>query len=151
VEPPELQMIAVRLSQALSPADRRFRIRVHLSADPSVNAFALPGGHIVVHSGLILEAQNAEELAAVLGHCMGHGPHAHSMRHMVESVGLWALIKGIVGNTKEWKGPAAIGAALTRLSFSRDDEREADHAGWTYLRQAHLHSSSLKSFFMHMN
>ena len=150
--PPELGVIAARLSQALSEKDRRFAIHVHLAANPSVNAFALPGGHIVVNSGLILEARSADELAGVLGHEMGHVTHRHAMRHLVEAAGVWALIRGMAGDTRGWEGAAAgMGLVLTRLSFSRDDEREADRAGWQYLRQAHLRSSSLQDFFMHLS
>jgi predicted Zn-dependent protease len=128
----------------------RFKYEFHVAEDASLNAFALPGGVIVVHTGLIQATTRPEELAGVLAHEVQHVELRHSIRGMVKDLGLhglFAIATGDLGATL--LGEAAVG--LTSLKFSRDDEREADQAGFDALIAAGIDPSGMPSFFETMS
>jgi len=108
-----------------------------------VNAFALPGNHIFVFSGLIDHAQNPDEVAGVLAHEMGHLELRHPTRGMIQQLGLSAVVSLMFG------GNAAGNVALlaTTLSYTRDMEREADARAIALLERAHIRTDGLASFF----
>ncbi len=114
-----------------------------LVRDRSVNAFALPGGFVGVHLGLIALTASRDELAAVLAHEMSHVTQRHIARSIASSsrqslVGLAALVLGVLAASRSGNGDATqaviVGsqAAMVQgqLNFSRDMEREADRIGW---------------------
>ena len=114
-----------------------------LVRDRSVNAFALPGGFVGVHLGLIAMTGSRDELAAVLAHEMSHVTQRHIARSIASSsrqslVGLAALLLGVLAASRSGSGDATqaviVGsqAAMVQgqLNFSRDMEREADRIGW---------------------
>ena len=126
--------------------------------DASLNAFALPGGFIGVHTGLIVEARSESELAAVLGHEIAHV----TQRHIAQMVGnqgrtglimLASLIVAILAagsNSQAAEAAIATGSAAgiqSQLSFSRDFEREADRIGLQILSQAGFDVRGMSSFF----
>ncbi|SNS38651.1 Putative Zn-dependent protease, contains TPR repeats [Noviherbaspirillum humi] len=126
--------------------------------DPMLNAFALPGGFIGVHSALILAAQSESELASVLAHEIGHV----SQRHIARMIGqqkqdalipLAAMVMAALAARSSSNASAALmmggqGYAMQRqLSFSRDAEREADRVGLQILGQAGFDTSGMISFF----
>jgi beta-barrel assembly-enhancing protease len=126
--------------------------------DPVLNAFALPGGFIGVHSALILTAQTESELASVLAHEIGHVAQRHIARmlgsHKQDSlISLAALIVGALAATASPDAGMGImmggqGLAIQRqLNFSRDAEREADRIGLDILRQAGYETSGMINFF----
>ena len=132
---------------AASP-DRSFTFRFEVMRDPSVNAFAAPGGLVVVHTGLLAAARTPEEVAGVLSHEVVHVLHRHSMRQMVFAVGLDGAIRLLVGSPD---GAAAMLAGtafdLTSLGFSRDQERDADLGGLDLLQRARMPAQGLIGFF----
>jgi beta-barrel assembly-enhancing protease len=114
-----------------------------LVRDRAVNAFALPGGFVGVHLGLIAMTASRDELAAVLAHEMSHVTQRHIARSIASSsrqsmVGLAALLLGVLATSRAGNGDATqaviVGsqAAMVQgqLNFSRDMEREADRIGW---------------------
>ncbi|MDP3841770.1 MAG: M48 family metalloprotease [Oxalobacteraceae bacterium] len=131
--------------------------------DPALNAFALPGGFIAVHSALVLAAQNESELASVMAHEIGHVAQRHIARMLGRQkqdalLPLAAILLGVlaagVGNAGD--APAALvmggqGLALQRqLNFSREAEREADRIGLQILREAQFDTSGMVAFFGRM-
>lgn len=117
--------------------------------DPSINAFAMPGGYIGVHSGLIVSSESESELAGVVAHEIGHVSQRHIARGLTQqsqNSGVMmaavaaALLAAVAGGGADLAtGLAAFGqaAAIDRqLGFSRDAEREADRAGVEMLRKA---------------
>jgi beta-barrel assembly-enhancing protease len=114
-------------------ADLAYTFRVVDTAE--INAFALPGGFIYVHRGLIEAAENESELAGVLGHEIGHVVARHGVDQMrraqIANLGLGvlgSLLGG--GRAAEVGGMAAdLVASGTFMKFSRDAEREADQLG----------------------
>jgi beta-barrel assembly-enhancing protease len=110
----------------------------------------LPGGVIVVNTGLIEATTRPEELAGVLVHEVQHVELRHSIRGMVKNLGLRGLFAFAAGDlTGSLRGEAAVG--LTSLKFSRDDEREADQAGFDALIAVGIDPSGMPSFFETMS
>ncbi len=139
-----LAQLGARLAAAVAP-DTPFTF--FLVADPSLNAFALPGGFIGVHTGLILAAHTEAELAAVLAHEMAHVTQRHiarlferSRQNTVTAVATLALaVLAARANPQAAGGLLALGESAQRqhlLAFSREAEREADRVGLEALAQA---------------
>ncbi|HKQ96250.1 MAG TPA: M48 family metallopeptidase [Candidatus Polarisedimenticolia bacterium] len=105
---------------------------IHVIDDPkTVNAFAAPGGHLFVYSGLLLAAGNEAEVAAVLAHETGHVVGRHVERAIVNAYGLQALTAAAVGRNPSPAQEIAAGIAGTGLmrAHSRGEETEADEYG----------------------
>lgn len=131
--------------------------------DPTLNAFAGPGGHIGVHSGLILTTQTEDELASVLGHEIAHVtqrhlPRAfeHQQRMTVPTIAamLGAIILGAYGGGDA--GVAAItavqaGAVQNQIDFTRQNESEADRIGIQTLAAAGFDARAMADFFGRMH
>ena len=122
------------------------RYEFHVAQDATVNAFALPGGIVVVNTGLLQAAQRPEELAGVLGHEIEHVEQRHGLQALAKDWGwraAWALLAG------EWGGtlPADAATQLGSLKFSRDAERKADAGGFDRLVAAGINPSGMRDFF----
>lgn len=129
--------------------DSKYRYRFHVAKNDVVNAFAVPGGIIVVHTGLIDATRRPEELAGVLAHEVQHVEQRHSLEAMVKDLGLrglWALVTGDLGGGLI--GQAAL--ELTSLGFSRDAEAEADAKGFDELVEAGIDPGGMADFFVIM-
>lgn len=140
-----LQLLTDRLV-ATTPTAVPFTVRVHQS--PVVNAFALPGGHIVVFQGLVTAAQSPEEVAGVLAHEMAHQIQRHPMRGLIHAMGL-RVISGVVlgGFSAAAASGAHLGEVLFTLSYSRENETEADQIGIKMLNKANIRGDGLVEFF----
>ena len=129
--------------------------------DPMLNAFALPGGFIGVHSALVLAAQSESELASVLGHEIGHV----AQRHIARMIGqqkqdaLIPLAAMVLSALAAKASPdAAMGIMLggqglqiqRQLNFSRDAEREADRIGFQIMSAGGYDTSGMVAFFQRM-
>lgn len=128
-------------------ADARTQFTFFGIRDSSVNAFAMPGGYIGVHSGLLLTAQSESELASVLGHEVAHVTQKHLARMLAQQSrdSVWTLAAlALAILAARSNGQAAMGAVMAaqaqalsnRLAFSRDNEREADRVGVSLLSKA---------------
>jgi len=103
-----------------------------------VNAFALPGGYVYVYEGLLLQASDEAELAAVLGHEIGHVVERHAMKQLSKQYSYEFLVSLVLGNQPgRWSGLAAnLFGTAGLLKFSRDDEYEADKLAVVYTNAA---------------
>lgn len=139
--------------------DREFEFFV--IRDPQINAFALPGGYIGVHSGLLLTAESESEFASVMGHEIAHvtqrhiaqmvGSQGRSMAVMLGSL----LIGALAANSNPQLAEAAMvagqaGAIQQQLGYSRGFEREADRIGLQLLDQAGFDPRGMPGFFTRM-
>jgi predicted Zn-dependent protease len=128
--------------------------------DPMINAFALPGGFIGVHSQLLISAQNESELASVLSHEIGHVQQRHIARMIGQQkqdalLPLAALLLAALVGKAGGGADAAMGVMLggqglaiqRQLNFSRDAEREADRVGFQTMRAAGYDTSGMVAFF----
>jgi Zn-dependent protease with chaperone function len=138
-----LEEIGTRLAQARPTP---YRYRFSLADDPSINAFAMPAGFIVVHRGLIEKAASADEVAGVLAHEIEHAEQRHALRALVQELGfaaVWITVTGDVGGglAGEWlKG-------LAGMQFSRTQEAAADAGGYRRLLAAKIDPRGMASFF----
>ncbi len=128
--------------------DARFEFDIHVSRDSNVNAFALPGGHVVMNTGLLLRADSAEEVAGVLAHEMAHVTQRHGLRQLIGAAGLYLVVEAVLGDVS---GILAViaqqGPILVALRYSRDHEREADRMAFGYLTGAEIDPLGLARFF----
>lgn len=129
--------------------------------DSALNAFALPGGFIAVHSALLLAAQSESELASVMAHEIGHVAQRHIARMLGKQrqdalIPLAAMVLGALAARSSPDAAAALivggqGMAVQRqLNFSRDAEREADRIGFQIMQEAGFDTSGMVVFFGRM-
>jgi predicted Zn-dependent protease len=151
-----LNTLGARLSAATPEAGRYFEF--FAIRDGTLNAFALPGGYIGVHSGLILSAQSESELAGVLAHEIAHVTQKHLARlvgkqnqaQVAQWLALAVAILAARSNPDVAQGAAVAGTAAgvqTVLNYSRDFEREADRIGIQTLERAGFDVRGMASFF----
>jgi beta-barrel assembly-enhancing protease len=149
VDDPKLTAAVRAIVDRLAPhAGKGFQYEVRVIDGATVNAFALPGGYIVVYTGLLRAAERPEQLAGVLAHEIAHVTRRHGMRRIAQSIGLVAAVQLLFGDVS---GLAAVAVELLREgainSYSRDQEREADLEGIRTLRGAHVDPTALADFF----
>lgn len=117
---------------------------------PIVNAFALPGGFIYLTRGILAHMNNEAEMAAVLGHEIGHVTARHSVTQISQQqlLGLGLGLGSIFSPTfRQLSSLAETGLAIMMLKYSRDHERQADQLGIQYMSQAGYDPSQMSRFF----
>jgi predicted Zn-dependent protease len=160
VDDPEIrdyvQSVGYRLVAA--SGDTRQEFEFFVVRDRTVNAFAMPGGFIGVHTGLLLAAQTESEFAGVLGHEIAHVLQRHMARQYdaqskVSKLSLLAMAIGLLAaRSNAQVAQAAIMAgqaapAATYLNHSREFEREADRLGYQLLERAGFDTAGMAGFF----
>jgi predicted Zn-dependent protease len=148
-----------RLTQ--TPAGARQDFEFFAIRDHTINAFALPGGFIGVHTGLLSASESESEVASVLAHEVAHVTQRHIARMLgqqqqMQLPVLAALAAAILlGRSRPdlasgAAAAASAGAIQTQLSYSRDFEREADRIGFQSLESAGFDVHAMGSFFEKM-
>jgi Zn-dependent protease with chaperone function len=141
-----VQEITRRLTEALPNNPYRFDVTVVRS--DTVNAFALPGGYVVVFTGLLKKAESPEEVAGVLAHELNHVVLRHGLERMVKTAGIMAIVTVFVGDQQGLIGLAKkLGIELITLRFGRDQETQADLNGLRLLNRAKISSEGMIRFF----
>jgi metalloendopeptidase OMA1, mitochondrial len=145
---PELEMVrrvSSRLANATGKVGADFDWQVSLIRSPQVNAFCLPGGKIVVYTGILPITQNEPALATVLGHEMAHATSRHGSQRVLEQSLAQTALTGVAMSLSDMdydKQRAVMGAlgAGTQfgvlMPFSRKHESEADAIGLLYMGRA---------------
>ncbi len=162
IEDPEVQEYVQDLGQriAANAQDGGFRFKFFVVDEPTINAFALPGGYIGIHSGLLLATENESELAGVVAHEVAHVTQRHisravyaSQRQSILSMAamLGAILVGAAtGDSDVTTGAIATAQGLStqaRINFTRDNEYEADRVGVSVLAAAGFDPNGMASFF----
>lgn len=124
------------------------KVEFYFIKDPSINAFALPGGKVVIQSGLIDNAKSWEEVMGVVSHELAHVTRRHHIRGAINNLGLFVIISTLLGDVTALAGTLVnTGGQLASLSNSRDFETEADETGLSYLQAARINPDGMISFF----
>lgn len=134
-------------------------VQIVLVGDPSINAFVTGGQNVFIHSGLIIAADNVDELQGVIAHELGHIAGGHNVRFgegagPATSISILSLIGAAaavaLGAGEAGMALLGLGTATAQskfLSFTRDQESRADQAGAKYLSAAGLSGKGSISFF----
>jgi predicted Zn-dependent protease len=154
-----LQSLGLRLSSLAHDGNRNFNFFV--VRDSAINAFALPGGFIGIHSGLLLETNKESELAAVLAHEVAHVTQRHIARglenqvrtNLVSTAATLAAI--LIGALAGGSSDATIGAVTaaqnmaiqSQINYTREHEYEADRIGIGLLHSAGFDPAAMAGFF----
>ncbi len=117
---------------------------------PVVNAFAVPGGYVYLTRGILSYLNNEAELACIVGHEIGHITARHTAqqytRVQLSQIGL-GLGVILSDNFRQYAGLAQFGVGMLSLSFSRDNERQADNLGVEYATRAGFDAAHMAYFF----
>jgi len=145
----KLERILGRLSAAVS--DSPYHLQLTVVDRPVINAFALPGGRIVVLRGLLEAADTPEQLAGVLAHELQHVYKRHSVRAVMEQVSTGLLIAAVTGDITGTLASGIEGArVLGMLRYSRLHEEEADREGLRMLKAAEIDAAGMIAFYRMM-
>jgi len=135
-----------RLTQRIT--DNPYTFDVTVVKNDVVNAFALPGGYVVVFTGLMKKAETGEEVAGVLSHELNHVLQRHGLERIVKQLGLLTVVSIILGDQQGFVGlMRQVGVELLTLRFSREQEREADVMGVQLLYRAKIDPDGAIRFF----
>jgi predicted Zn-dependent protease len=152
-----VRTVASRLAQASS---KRLEWEVSVVRSPQVNAFCLPGGKIVVYTGILPVAQSDAGLATVMGHEMAHATLRHGSERLLTQKATQTFMTGVqfsVGDMSYEQRRlvmGAIGAGAQYgllLPFSRDHESEADYIGLLYMGRAGYDPREAVTFWQRMS
>ena len=138
-----LAVDAVKKIGARLTKDSAYTYQWYIQKDKSVNAFALPGGIIIVNAGLIEKINNADEIAAVLAHEVQHVEQRHSLKGMIHSLGWAAGLMIVLGDVSA--AAAIVVHQMGVMYFSRDIEDEADRLGFQALVRAEIQPQGMVS------
>jgi len=128
--------------------DNPYTFDVTVVKSDVVNAFALPGGYVVVFTGLMKKAESGEEVAGVLSHELNHVLQRHGLERIVKNLGLMTAAAIVFGNQQGLVGMMKqLGVELFTLKFGREQETEADLTGLQLLQRAKIDPSGMIRFF----
>lgn len=136
--------VGIRLTVGL-----RHHYRFHLVDDPAIDAYALPGGDVIIHAGTLLAARNIDELAGVLAHQVAHVESGHALRALLRALGWRANLAVVMEDYDNpvWKEIAEEVARGARIpDYDREMEREADAQALSILRHAGIPGVGLADF-----
>ena len=141
----QLDLLMARL---VDPSKSPYELHVTVVDSPLFNAYALPGGEIVIFRPLLQGTKNPEEMAGVLAHEAQHVLLRHTTKSLLRDLSLAALIGATFGDVTGI-GALSIQAAhtLSTLNYSRDMEDQADFEGVRLLQQAHFNPCGMIDFF----
>ena len=160
---PEYELVnrvAQRLASATGPAAKTFDWRVSLVDSPQINAFCLPGGKIVVYTGILPVAKTEAGLATVMGHEMAHATLRHGSERLLQHKATQTLMTGAqvsIGDMSYEQQRAVMGAIGAgakygvTLPFGREHESEADKIGLFYMARAGYDPRESVAFWQRMS
>ena len=160
---PQFELVkrcATRLASATGDSGRDFEWQVSLVDSKDINAFCLPGGKIVVFTGILPIAENEAGLAVVMGHEMAHATLRHGSERVLQQQSANTIMTGVNFSTADMDYGqrqmimSALGAGAQfgyLLPFSRDHESEADSIGLRYMAVAGYDPREAPKFWQRMS
>jgi beta-barrel assembly-enhancing protease len=128
-----------------------YRFEVTVVKSDVVNAFALPGGYVVVFTGLMKKADSPDEVAGVLAHELNHVLQRHGLERIIKQLGFMAVVSIVLGNPPGLGGVMKqLGIDLMTMKFGRAQETEADVTGLQLLYRAKINPEGMITFFQRL-
>jgi predicted Zn-dependent protease len=125
-----------------------FNYHIYIVDNEQVNAFALPGGYVLINSGLIANADTPEEILGVLGHELAHINQRHIVQKIVNTIGMYSVLAFVFGSIDGLiYAIISGGTTLLEASFSQSAEAEADRLSFAYLTEANINPKGMIDFF----
>jgi len=121
-----------------------YKVRIAIVNDPRINAFAAPGGYLVLFAGLLVRTQRSEELAGVLAHELAHVIERHPTQGLVRALSTSALVSTVAG---DFGTLSSLAASLTTLRYGRSDEQTADLRGLGLMISAGVDAQGMIDMF----
>jgi len=139
-----LDKISKRICEgnAIDPDD----IHIHLVESSEVNAFALPGDHLIIYTGLVKRCDSVSELCGVMAHEIGHMRLNHVMKRLAGEMGIAVLASVATNGNSQVAGQ--IIKMLSSSAFERKQESEADKFAVDCMVQAHINPKGFSNFMM---
>ncbi|OGQ52259.1 MAG: hypothetical protein A3J24_02755 [Deltaproteobacteria bacterium RIFCSPLOWO2_02_FULL_53_8] len=134
--------IVTRLETAAQPHPYKFK--VYIVKSDMINAFAAPGGHIIIFTGLLEKTKRPEELAGVLGHEAQHILKRHATKSLFQNLSTHVLITLFTGGSSNTAG---LVNTFATMRYSRVAETEADDTGFKLLQKAKIDPTGMAAFF----
>jgi beta-barrel assembly-enhancing protease len=142
----QLEQLAAPLLKVVPLSGQQ--VRFHVVQDEAPNAFALPGGHVVVNTGLLQIADNSEQILGVLAHEFAHVTQKHYAQHILSAAGPLALTTVFLHSDSGLMGLLGAGTGvMVAQGFSQNFETEADEIGWEYLLRANINPRGMIEVF----
>jgi len=132
-------VVGTHLKEALEDSDYDYSFLI--LDDQMINAFTLPGGNIIITTGLLEFCDTAEELASVIAHEMGHAEMRHVVSRLIKELGIAILSSGdqfVMGE---------VTRIITSTGFDREQEQDADEFACALLEDAYIEPRTLATFF----
>lgn len=126
------------------------KYRVHVLSEPTVNAMALPGGHIVIFTGLLDKMESENELAMILAHELGHFKNRDHLRGLGRGLVLMALLTATLGVDSQVSRILQTLLVNTEMKFSQKQELLSDSWGLELLTRMYGHAGGATDFFRRM-
>ncbi|MFA7274300.1 MAG: M48 family metallopeptidase [Crocinitomicaceae bacterium] len=130
----------------------RKKIHITVVRSSTVNAFALPSGHVVIYTGILKEMEEYPELAALIGHEVSHVNQRHSMKALCKNLSTYLFVSALLGDVN---GVLTIigqnAGQLQNLSYSRKLEEEADVMGLSIVKNNHIDPNGFLDLFAALN
>ena len=154
-EKADVERIYQRLIRALPQRvqeEHKFKLEFRDMPGVGPNAFALPGGTMVMTDAFVQDFSTPDIIAGVIGHEIGHVVEDHGLKRLYRSLAIYILITLLAGDVGPILEDIVLeGNVLLSLSFDRAQEREADEFGLTLSHAARFDPSGLKIFFERLN
>ena len=141
IQDPKLQ---ARIDKAVAPLlavlpTNHVKFQFSIIEEPEPNAFSIPGGYVVITTGLLEMLDKQEQLAGVMAHEIAHVTEKHVFRQVISSFGPILLMELVLANDKSRSGTVSAASSLLIVqSFSQEYEFEADNVGWKFLMAARI-------------
>jgi predicted Zn-dependent protease len=139
-----LDKLSARLSDG---AGLQYALEMRVFNHEMINAFAAPGGQVVIMRGLLEAASGPDALAAVLAHEIGHVEARDATRHALRAAGSAGLLSMVLGDVTGGAAAVLLGERVLRASYTRDAEAEADLFALAMLNRAAVSSTGMADFF----
>lgn len=146
---PKLQQALDEIVDRLKAAENSpYTFKVFVVESKTFNALALPGGNIVIFSGLLEKTETPEELASVIAHEMEHIKKRHVTKKVIQDSSTGIILSALSGDaTGSMVYGASVARTLAMLNYSREDEEEADESGMKTLVKADINPREMINMF----